>query len=103
MSRWPWVAASVATLAAFAPVSHAFVERWFSTGAYAVVQPALSALSNRVPFAVLDVLLVAAVIGVGASFRAIVKARRARLRTTVAVGSLASQPWCTSPSSCSGG
>jgi hypothetical protein len=46
---------AVAVVAAFAPLSPTFIERWYSRGLYTVLQPPITALSSLVPFAVLDV------------------------------------------------
>lgn len=53
---------SVALVAAFAPMPAARVERLFSSGWYPIVQPPLTFVSNRVPFALFDALLIATVI-----------------------------------------
>ncbi len=53
----------VITLAACAwlvPVPASWVERYYSRGVFARVQPIVTGLSNRVPFALFDVILVAA-------------------------------------------
>lgn len=50
--------------AAVAPTAPATTERWFSTGLYPHVQPWLTAASNRLPFALFDVLIAAAVAAV---------------------------------------
>ena len=62
--------------AAVVPLPPAFVERVYSTGVYPVLQRALTSFSNRVPIALIDALLVAAVAwlvflaaGVGRLFR----------------------------------
>lgn len=52
----------VAGLLMLAPVPAPYVERHYTNGLYAAVQPGITALSNAVPFAVLDLLLAAAVI-----------------------------------------
>jgi hypothetical protein len=51
----------LAALLAVAPTPHAYVERMYATGVYASLQPIVTGLSNRVPFAVLDALIVAVV------------------------------------------
>jgi hypothetical protein len=56
------VTVGLALLAGFAPMSPELVERWFSAGAYPLIQRALTSATNRVPIAFLDVLLVAAVV-----------------------------------------
>src|SRR5574341_1061010 len=59
--RHAWHAAilpAAALVLAIAPLPPALVERAFSNGAYALVQPSMTALSNRVPFAWLDALIV---------------------------------------------
>ncbi len=64
MGGMRWVAAVVviglALLAGFAPIDARLVERWYSTGVYPVIQRVLTPVSNLVPFALLDVLAVAA-------------------------------------------
>jgi len=56
------------------------VERWFSTGVFPPMQRALTPISNLVPFAILDVLsvgaLIAAVITIVRGVRAARRARR---------------------------
>jgi hypothetical protein len=51
------------------------VERFYSNGVYSFIQPALTPLSNRVPFSIADALMIVAVIGVPVWW--IVKIRRA--------------------------
>lgn len=54
----------LAALAALAPVSPDAIERWFSTGVYPVIQHALTPVANALPFAWLDVLVLAACLAV---------------------------------------
>jgi len=66
-------------LLAVVPLPAAFVESWYSTGLYPHIQRTLTPLSNAVPFAFLDILLVAAAVGVCLPLgRAIGRAWRAR-------------------------
>ena len=53
----------LALTAAVVPISPAIVERRYSTSAYPVLQTYLTAVSNRVPFALFDVLLVVVIGG----------------------------------------
>src|SRR5262249_11192466 len=46
-----------AIIAAYLPMSSGWVERFYSTGLYPVVQHAVTAGSNRLPFALFDVLV----------------------------------------------
>jgi len=55
------VAASL--LLAWAPLPGAFVERWYTAGFYARLQPIVTGFSNHIPVACLDALLCAAAIG----------------------------------------
>jgi hypothetical protein len=60
-----WCAGLVVAAAAgllLAPISPSLVERWYSTGVYLRWQPLVTRVSNRVPFALFDLLLVAVVI-----------------------------------------
>ncbi len=57
-----FVAVVLALAAAFAPLPTQAVERWYSTGVYPPVQAAITSLSNRVPFALLDALIVGGVV-----------------------------------------
>jgi hypothetical protein len=52
-----------AAAAAVVPLPHAGIERLYSTGAYPVLQRSITALSNRIPFALIDVLLLSAIVG----------------------------------------
>ena len=60
--RWAFSlgAIGLAVLAGFAPADASLVERWYSTGVYPVIQRVLTPVSNLFPFALLDVLAVAA-------------------------------------------
>jgi len=59
--RVAWGAIYALALAgAFAPIPQGPVERWYSQGIYPVLQRLLTTASNQVPFAVFDVLWVAA-------------------------------------------
>lgn len=69
----------LAIAAAFAPIAPDTVERWFSTGFYPELQRRVTPLSNLLPFAVLDVLAVAAcVVVLTVVIRAVRVARRTR-------------------------
>src|SRR4051812_19897445 len=61
LRRWPeaWRAGLgvLAIAAAAVPVSPPLVYRYFSRGRYPATQPLLTGISNRVPFALFDVLL----------------------------------------------
>jgi hypothetical protein len=54
----------LAAVCALAPIDPGWVEGWFSTGIYPVVQRAITPASNLVPVAVFDVVTVAAVVWV---------------------------------------
>jgi hypothetical protein len=76
---WELVLVASAALCAVAPLPPRLVEAWFSTGIYPAIQHAVTPLSNLVPIAVLDVLIVVAlaalVVAIG---RAVGAARRQR-------------------------
>ena len=59
--RWRVALVALAAAAAWIPTPPDLVERLYSLRAYAVLQRPMTALSNRVPFAMLDVLLVVAI------------------------------------------
>ncbi|HEY6362167.1 MAG TPA: DUF3810 family protein [Vicinamibacterales bacterium] len=52
----------LAILAAVAPFSASFIERWFSGLVYPTIQRVMTSATNVVPLAVLDVLLLAAIV-----------------------------------------
>lgn len=56
---------SLALVAAFAPMPPGRVEQLYSTGWYPVIQPLLTSLSNLVPFALFDALMIATAIVMG--------------------------------------
>jgi len=70
--------AGVALVLALAPTPAAAVERWFSTGLYPWIQHVVTPASNLIPFAVFDLLLIAAI---AASLIVVVRAAREALRT----------------------
>jgi Protein of unknown function (DUF3810) len=83
-----WHAAVVllAAGAALVPTPAGVVERLYSTGVYPIVQRALTSVSNRVPFALLDVLIAVVVCGwIAALVRDLARARGAGLRAAVAI------------------
>ena len=90
-------AVGLALVAAFTPAASSVVERWFSTGLYPALQRQVTPLSNLLPFAILDVLVVA---GGGALFTVSIRAVRAVRRTggmwpaLRALGSLAAAAAC---------
>jgi hypothetical protein len=77
-----------AVAAAILPWPEAGIERWYSNGVYALIQRPMTWLSNRAPFALADVVLVAAPIAW--VLLAIVDVRRAgRRRISRALGRIA--------------
>jgi hypothetical protein len=60
MRRWQAGVLVAAVTAGTAPLGPDVIERWFSAGFYPVVQRRLTLLSNAVPFAVFDLLTIAA-------------------------------------------
>jgi hypothetical protein len=89
--RWVFgvCAIGLALVAGFAPIDARFVERWYSTTVYPVIQRILTPVSNLVPFALLDIIAVG---GAGlvlvVVIRSVLQARRKRkwkpLLTTLA-------------------
>jgi hypothetical protein len=57
----PWVVVAGAAVMLLAPLDPALVERWYSGRLYLQLQPRLTDVSNRVPIAVFDLILIAAV------------------------------------------
>ncbi len=53
---------ALALFGAFGPTNAGMVERWFSSGVYVYVQPAVTAATNLVPVALLDVAAICAAI-----------------------------------------
>ncbi|HEV8395683.1 MAG TPA: DUF3810 family protein [Vicinamibacterales bacterium] len=60
----PWVPVAAALLLFLAPIEPALVERWYSGRLYLQLQPRATALSNRIPFAAFDLILMATVAAV---------------------------------------
>ena len=60
---WRVALIAVAAAAAFAPIPAAAIERYYSNGAYPLLQPILTGLSNAVPFALFDLLLLGTLVG----------------------------------------
>jgi hypothetical protein len=90
--RTPYPAAlgiGAAAILALAPLPAAWVDRWFSGGAYAVLQPALTSAASLLPVALLDLLVAGAAVWLGLAIVRIVRARGAR------VGELGTQVWRT--------
>ena len=70
---------AVAAALAFIPLPAGWVERWYSVAFYPHIQRALTPLSNRLPFAVFDVLLIVLAAAVlGSLARATVRSWRER-------------------------
>ena len=70
---------AIAVACLLLPLSPSFIERWYSTGFYPVLQRLLTPISNLIPFALFDLLtLAAAVLAVRAIVRAIRQARQLR-------------------------
>jgi hypothetical protein len=57
-----WVSAIAAAIVAFAPIPEWAIETFFSRGAFPLIQRAVTFITNIVPFAVLDVLIVLGVV-----------------------------------------
>ena len=90
-------AVGLALVAAFAPAAPSVVERWFSTGLYPALQRQVTPLSNLLPFAVLDVLVVAGGVALfTVSIRAVRSVRRigGMWPALRALGSLAAAAAC---------
>jgi len=70
-------AIGLALAAGFAPIDARFVERWYSTGLYPIIQRGLTPVSNLVPFALLDILALGGVcLVILALVRSVRQARR---------------------------
>jgi hypothetical protein len=80
------ISIATATACAVAPFSPVLVERWYSTAVYPRLQRLLTPVSNLVPFALFDVLTVAAALGlVVVLIRGLRRARLERRWSVVAV------------------
>ena len=99
--RWRPAVIACAALLAVAPLPPAFIERWYSSGAYPAIQHVLTGASNAVPISLFDVLIGATLAWMAVAFVMDVRARRAlgwrslivrtpyRLLTTAAILALA--------------
>ena len=81
------VAVLLAAICAWAPMRPDTVERWYSTGVYPAIQTRLTPLTNVIPFAVLDILLVATLVFVVVCVTRTVRAIR-RVRSPRPLGGL---------------
>ena len=70
------------------PAAPGAVERWFSLGLYPAIQGVVTPLSNQLPFALLDVLSVLALVGVGATMVHAVRVARRTKRVAPVLGGL---------------
>ena len=95
--RWTAVRALVVLVAGIClilPVDAAFVERWYATGAYPFVQRAITPISNSLPFAMLDLLMVlSGVIVLWRSIRNLRESRRSRRIAPLARGAAGLLVW----------
>lgn len=80
-----WLGLAVIVMAAGAaacPTPSGVVERWFSTGIYPLIQNVVTSASNRVPFAMFDILLLTAlgwvIVRAARAVQAVRRERRAR-------------------------
>src|ERR1044072_2944862 len=75
----------IALLLAFIPVPAALVERYYSNGLYPRLQSILTPAANRIPFALVDMLVVSLVVGLPAWWvLRVVRAGRGRRKKTAA-------------------
>src|SRR5687767_13339426 len=58
----------LALVAAWTPMAPSLVEDWFSTSTYPVIQRTVTPLSNYAPVALLDILIIAAVLAIAVAF-----------------------------------
>lgn len=72
-------AVALALAVAFAPIPAEVIERWFSSGAYPIIQRALTPATNLLPLPLFDLLLIAALVAtVVALVRGVRASRRSR-------------------------
>jgi hypothetical protein len=77
--RWKWTVIAVAVACLLIPFSPSFIERWYSTGLYPIVQRLVTPITNLAPFALFDLLTVGAFLWtVIVLVRAVRDARRLR-------------------------
>ena len=62
MHRAELAVLAAAVIALLAPIPQDFVERWFSAGLYPLIQRALTPATNLLPVAILDILVLAALV-----------------------------------------
>ena len=70
----------LALVAAWAPMAPSLVEDWFSTSTYPAIQRTVTPLSNYAPVALLDILIIAAVLAIAVAFTHAVRTARAGRR-----------------------
>ncbi|MGB7218042.1 MAG: DUF3810 family protein [Vicinamibacterales bacterium] len=63
MKLWRPALVAFAVCAALVPIPSSVLERFYSAGVYRLTQPALTSVSNLVPFALFDVLVAGVVVG----------------------------------------
>src|SRR5688572_16620927 len=73
----------VATVLAFTPLPRQTVERMYSRGVYAIVQPRLTALSNSTPFAWFDALVVVTIVATIAMWTVRIRKRQKGMGATI--------------------
>ena len=67
----------LALVAAWAPMAPSLVEDWFSTSTYPAIQRTVTPLSNYAPVALLDILIIAAVLAIAVALTHAVRTARA--------------------------
>lgn len=83
----PWLVIAAAAAAFLAPLDAHFIEKWYSTRLYIAWQPVVTGVSNGVPLALFDVILIGTLLAVGAILVSAWRARRTapRWRTAATV------------------
>ena len=90
--RVPYPAAlgvGAAAVLALTPLPPAWIDRWFSGGVYAAMQPVVTSTASLLPVALLDLLVLGAACWVGLAAVRVVRARGSRVRE------LGTQVWRT--------
>jgi len=75
---------AAAACGAFLPSQAAWVERYYARGWYPVVQRGLTAMSNAVPFALLDLLMIAGLVVGAVAMATVIRAPRGARRRALA-------------------